>query len=85
MDAPDLSDLEAAVLQAVHAQGTADLYDLAQAVGTGPRTVQDAVRRLSQHRLVFVSDRGRQVRCTPAGSDLAREHRSRDGDQTPHQ
>lgn len=85
MDAPDLSDMEAAVLQAVHAEGNADLYALAQAVGTGPRTVQDAVRRLATHRLVFVSDRGRQVRCTPAGSDLAREYRSRNGGQTPHQ
>lgn len=77
MDAPDLSDAEASVLQAVHAEGSADLYDLARAVGTGPRAVQEAVRRLDDHRLVLVTDRGRQVRCTPAGTDLAREMQSR--------
>lgn len=74
MEAPDLSDTEAAVLQAVHAEGNADLYDLARSVGTGPRTVREAVGRLAEHRLVLVSDRGRKVRCTPAGNDLARTY-----------
>ncbi len=77
MDAPDLSDVEASVLQAVHAEGSADLYDLARAVGTGPRTVQEAVRCLDDHRLVLVTDRGRQVRCTPAGDDVVRAMQSR--------
>lgn len=77
MDAPDLSDEDARVLQVVHAEGSADLYDLARAVGTGPRVVQEAVRRLDDHRLVLVTDRGRQVRCTPAGDDLVREMQSR--------
>ena len=76
MDAPDLSDVEADVLQAVHAEGSADLYDLARTVGTGPRTVQEAVRRLDDNRLVLVTDRGREVRCTPAGDDLVREMQS---------
>jgi Mn-dependent DtxR family transcriptional regulator len=70
MDAPDLSDLEATVLQAVHAEGSADLYDLARVVGTGPRSVQEAVRRLSDERLVIVAERGVEVHCTPAGTDL---------------
>ncbi len=77
MDAPDLSNVEADVLQAVHTEGSADLYDLAQAVGTGPQTVQEAVRTLSDHRLVLVTDRGRQVRCTPAGNDVARAQQRR--------
>jgi predicted transcriptional regulator len=72
VDVPELSDTEADVLRAVHAEGSADLYDLAQVVGTGPRTVQEAVRALADHRLVLVTDRGRQVRCTPAGNDVAR-------------
>ena len=72
MDMPDLSDTEIAVLQSVHAEGSADLYDLAQAVGAGPRAVQEAARALADHRLVLVTDRGRQVRCTPAGDDVAR-------------
>ena len=76
MDAPDLSDTEADVLRAVQAEGAADLYDLAQAVGTGPKAVQEAVRTLADHRLVLVTDRGRQVRCTPAGDDLVRQFRS---------
>ncbi|PQJ35121.1 hypothetical protein BSZ35_11415 [Salinibacter sp. 10B] len=71
MDASDLSDLEATVLQAVHAEGSADLYDLARIVGTGPRSVQDAVQRLSDERLVIVAERGMEVHCTPAGTDLA--------------
>jgi predicted transcriptional regulator len=76
MEIPDLSDTEADVLRAVHAEGSADLYDLAQAVGTGPRAVQAAARTLADHRLVIVTDRGRQVRCTPAGDDVARALRS---------
>jgi predicted transcriptional regulator len=76
MDAPDLSDTEADVLRAVQAEGAADVYDLARAVDMGPRAVQEAVRALADHRLVFVTDRGRQVRCTPAGDDLVRQLRS---------
>lgn len=76
-DAPELSDIEAAVLQLVHAEGSADLYDLARAVGTGPRAVQEAVQDLSEKRLVIVSNRGVQVHCTPAGEDLARAYQAR--------
>jgi Mn-dependent DtxR family transcriptional regulator len=72
MSMPARSDMETAVLQTVHAEGPVDLYDLAQAVGTGPRSVQEAVRSLSQDRLVIVSEQGRRVSCTPAGEDLAR-------------
>jgi len=75
-DVPDLSDREAAVLQAVHAEGSADLYALARAVNTGPRTVQEAVQRLSAEHLVLVSDRGVQVHCTPAGEEVARTLRN---------
>jgi len=80
MDVPTLSDVEADVLQAVHAEGNADVYDLAQSVGVGPRAAQAAVRTLADHRLVLVTDRGRQVRCTPAGDDVARALQS-----PPHQ
>ncbi len=69
---PELSDTEARVLRATHAEGPADVYALAQAVGTGPRTVQEAVQELSQKGLVLVSDRGSTVRCTPGGEDAAR-------------
>ena len=74
-DAPELSDTEATVLRAVHAEGGADLYALARAVGTGPRTVQEAVRGLAQKDLVIVPDRGSTVYCTPAGEDVARTSR----------
>lgn len=74
MATPDLPDTEAQVLRAVHAQEGADLYELSQAVGTGPRTVQEAVGRLAQDDLVHVSGRGRQVRCTRAGDRWVREH-----------
>jgi predicted transcriptional regulator len=77
MDVPDLSDVEADVLRAVHAEGSVDLYDLAQTVGTGPRAVQEAVRTLADHRLVLVTGRGREVRCTPAGTDTVHALRSR--------
>ena len=77
MDAPDLSDAEAQVLRAVQTEGSVDLYALARAVGTGPRAVQEAVRTLADYRLVLVTDRGRQVRCTPAGDDLVREMQAR--------
>lgn len=76
-DLPDLSDVEAAVLQAVHAEGNADLYALARAVGTGPRTVQEAVQRLSDENLVFVAEKGVQVHCTPAGEEAARTLQNR--------
>ena len=77
MEAPDLSDIETRVLRAVHAEGSADLYDLAQTVGTGPRAVQEAVGTLADHRLVLVTERGREVRCTPAGTDVAHALQSR--------
>ncbi|MFB6099175.1 MAG: Lrp/AsnC family transcriptional regulator [Salinibacter sp.] len=67
-----LTDTEATVLRAVHAQETADLYDLSQQVGAGPRAVQEAVRRLAQHDLVHVS--GRYVRCTRTGDRWVRQH-----------
>ena len=75
MSSPSLSDTEAAVLQTVHAEGTADLYDLAQAVGTGPRAVQEAVQSLVHKNLVIVSEQGRRVSCTPAGDEVARTQR----------
>ena len=71
-DLPEFSETESAVLRAVHAEGGADLYALAQAVGTGPRTVQEAVRGLARKDLVIVPDRGSTVYCTPAGEDAAR-------------
>lgn len=69
---PSLSELETTVLLVVHAEGSIDLYELAQAAGTGPHTVQEAIRTLAQKNLVIVSDRGRQVHCTPVGDDVAR-------------
>ncbi|WP_263785685.1 helix-turn-helix domain-containing protein [Salinibacter grassmerensis] len=72
MSSPDLSDTEADVLQAVQSEDTADLYDLARAVGVGPRAVQDAVRRLARHDFVHAS--GRHVRCTNAGDQWVRTH-----------
>lgn len=72
MDVPDLSDVEVNALQAVHAERNVDIYDLAQAVGIGPKTATDAVQILAEHRLVIVTDRGRHVRCTPAGDEVAR-------------
>jgi len=74
-DLPELSDIEASVLRAVHAEGSADLYALAQAVDTGPRTVQEAVRGLARKDLVIVPDRGSTVYCTPAGENAARAAR----------
>lgn len=74
MTPPDLSDLEADVLRTVHVQEGADLYDLARAVGTGPRAVQVAVQGLVQHDLVHVSERGVRVRCTGAGHRWVRGH-----------
>ncbi|MEF8817665.1 MAG: Lrp/AsnC family transcriptional regulator [Salinibacter sp.] len=72
MSSPDLSDADAALLRTIQTESTADLYDLAQAVGTGPRSVQEALRRLAQHDLVHVS--GRHVRCTNAGDQWVRAH-----------
>jgi len=72
MSGPDLNDMEATVLQTVHAEGSADLYDLARAVGNGPRTVQEAVRSLNRSGLVHVSGRGRRVSCTREGERVAR-------------
>jgi Mn-dependent DtxR family transcriptional regulator len=68
----DLSDTEARVLRAVQDQETADLYDLSQRLGAGPRTVQESVRRLAQHDFVHVS--GRHVRCTREGDRWVRQH-----------
>ena len=72
MASPDLTDTEAAVLRTVHTQETADLYDLSQGVGAGPRAVQEAVQRLAQDDLVHVS--GRHVRCTRTGDQWVRRH-----------
>jgi Mn-dependent DtxR family transcriptional regulator len=72
MTFPDLTDTDAAVLRAVHTQEDADLYDLAQAMGAGPRAVQETVQRLAQHDLVHAS--GRRVRCTRAGDRWVRQH-----------
>jgi len=74
MAPPDLTDTEASVLRAVHSQETADLYDLAQGIGAGPRAVQEAVQHLARHDLVHVS--GRYVRCTRAGDQWVRRHES---------
>mgnify|MGYP006284113341 CR=1 FL=1 len=68
----DLSDTEATVLRAVQSQETADLYDLSQLVGAGPRAAQEAVQRLAEHDFVHVS--GRHVRCTRAGDEWIRQH-----------
>ncbi|MFB6230578.1 MAG: helix-turn-helix domain-containing protein [Salinibacter sp.] len=74
MPSADLSDTESRVLRAVHAKEGADLYDLARAVGTGPRTVQEAVRRLARDDLVHVSERGAHVQCTRSGDRWVRQH-----------
>ena len=76
-DTPSLSDTESAVLQAVHAEGNADLYALARVIGTGPRTVQDAVQTLSQKGLVLVVEDGVEVYCTPDGEKVARAEQNR--------
>ena len=76
-DTPSLSDTESAVLQAVHAEGNADLYALARAIGTGPRTVQDAVQTLSKKGLVLVVEDGVEVYCTPDGEKVARAEQNR--------
>lgn len=72
MPQSDLTDTEATVLRAVHAHDAADLYDLSQTVGAGPRAVQEAVQRLAQKDFVHVA--GRQVRCTRAGDQWMRQH-----------
>lgn len=74
MSASALTNVQEQVLRATHAQEGANLYDLAQAVGTGPRTVQEAVRQLAKDDLVHVSDRGIRVRCTRAGDRWVRNH-----------
>jgi predicted transcriptional regulator len=66
MPPSDLTETEAAVLRTVHAQDVLDLYDLSQAVGTGPRAVQEAVQGLAQRDFVHVA--GRRVRCTQTGA-----------------
>lgn len=67
-----LTDDAEAVLLAIHDAGEADIYDLAGAVGAGPKAVQESVRELDQAKLVIVSERGDRMRCTPAGEDHAR-------------
>lgn len=74
MSASDLTRMQAKVLRAVHAQEGADLYDLSNSVGTGPRTVQEALRQLAQDDLVHVSQRGFQVQCTRQGDEWVRDH-----------
>lgn len=74
MSASDLTRMQAKVLRAVHAQEGADLYDLAQTVGSGPRTVQEAIRQLAQNNLVHVSERGFRVQCTHRGNEWVRNH-----------
>ena len=68
----DLTDTQATVLRALQAQETADMYDLSQQTGAGPRAVQEAVQRLAQHDLAHVT--GRHVRCTRAGDRWVRQH-----------
>jgi predicted transcriptional regulator len=77
-DSPfDLSDTESAVLRAVHADGGTDLYALSRTVGTGPRTIQEAVQSLSQQGLVLVVEDGSKVYCTPDGEEAARAEQNR--------
>lgn len=76
-DAPELSETELAVLQAVHAEGGADLYALSRAVGAGPRAVQEAVQSLSLQTLVLVVEDGVKVYCTPDGDEMARAEQHR--------
>lgn len=75
MSTPELSELEVSVLRTVHAEGSVDLYDLARTEGTGPRSVQQAVQRLSKNRLVIVSANGVEVHCTPRGEEVVRARR----------
>jgi Mn-dependent DtxR family transcriptional regulator len=72
MPESSLTDAAEAVLLAVQQAGEADVYDLAQSVGSGPRAVQEHVRSLDRAGLVIVSERGDQIRCTPAGEEYAR-------------
>jgi Mn-dependent DtxR family transcriptional regulator len=69
----DRSDLEASLLRVIHEEGLVDLYDLAQAVGAGPRAVQEAVGTLAEDGLVYVTDRS--VRCSREGEALVRGRR----------
>lgn len=71
----ELSDLEERVLSVVQAEGNVDIYDLAHTLGTGPRSVQEAVQSLSANRLVIVSANGVEVHCTPRGDEVVRERR----------
>ena len=66
----DRTDLEASLLRVIHEEGLVDLYDLAQAVGAGPRAVQKAVGTLAEDGLVYVTDRS--VRCSREGEALVR-------------
>jgi Mn-dependent DtxR family transcriptional regulator len=73
----EISEPAEAVLLAVHDAGEVDVYDLASAVGTGPRQVQERVRELDAAKLVVVSERGDRIVCTPAGDDYARQLQER--------
>jgi len=70
--APDLSTAQAAALKAVCAEGSMDLYTLAQAVGQGPRATQEVLQTLARDGLVHMSERGRRVSCTPRGDEAVR-------------
>lgn len=72
----DLNDTEASVLRALHEAGETDLYTLAQAVAAGPRTVHDAVHRLTRDGLVDAVDRGKTLRCTSDGARWVRDRTS---------
>lgn len=73
----EISEQAEAVLLAVHDAGDVDVYDLASAVGAGPRQVQERVRELAGAELVIVSERGDRIVCTPAGDDYARRLQQR--------
>lgn len=73
MSEPQFSDVEMSVLRAVQSEGSLDLYELARIVGTGPKSVQEAVQRLSDERLVIVAANGVEVHCTPRGEDVVRD------------
>lgn len=75
MNESQFSDVEISVLRAVQTEGSVDLYDLARIVGTGPKSVQEAVQNLSDERLVIVAANGVEVHCTPRGEEVVRDRR----------
>jgi len=76
MSRTDLSDVEAQILSTLREEGGADLYALAQAVGMGPRAVQDALQRLTRDGLADVSDRGASFQCTRDGEQAVSDYPS---------